>query len=283
MEESLGSRSETPVNEPINQSSKRKRSTSHEKQSETVTMLKAMSARSEESKKLQERIAAHLDTWKAPTARERWGQWMCEAVQEIDPSVWPAFQMDCLQMVQRYQLYSERLKNPGHQLEQVGLFQQPPQQPVFQQSMYQQGFSQPTQQHHEQSRPPLQQAPFPSRVQVPSMPTTTESRPTFTVLQPVEPRASQQGATYNTTGPNTPLSSQQISWSTAGPIWGKTSTPTRPERVSAAASGLAGLSGLSGLGDTSFLKTDQLLSPTELLRGDEDKEPEDGRSNVEAD
>ena len=70
------------------------------------------------------------------TAGEVRGQWMCEAVQEIDPSVWPAFQMDCLQIVQRYQLYLEQLRDPGNQHEQVGLFQQqPPQQPVFQQSV----------------------------------------------------------------------------------------------------------------------------------------------------
>ena len=102
-------------------------------------MLKAMLARLEENKKLQESIAGHLDTWRSTTAREMQGQWMSETVLEIDPSVWPSFQMDCLQIIQRYQLYSEQLRDPGNQHEQVGLFQQQqPQQPVFQQSVYQQ-------------------------------------------------------------------------------------------------------------------------------------------------
>ena len=53
-EESPRSRFEMPVNKPINQSSKRTRSSSHKKHSETMTMLKAVLARLEESKKLQE-------------------------------------------------------------------------------------------------------------------------------------------------------------------------------------------------------------------------------------
>ena len=116
-------------------------------------------------------------------------------MQEVDPSVWHAFQMDCLQMVQRYQLYSEQLRDPRNQHEQVGLFQQqqPPQQPVFQQSVYnQQGFVQPPEHYHEQSRPPLPQALFPSWVQsmIPPIASTTEGRPIFTVLQPMEAAAS---------------------------------------------------------------------------------------------